>query len=155
MIEEELEKHFIKDDWDITEEDKGESFNIIYQNEKGEKITVYSEGLFSNEMMKVVLRFIDTYGSIFYFEVTYKSYLRAQWEYEKFFVEKIDTISFWAMQNKIPIEVAKDAWCSVYPLFLDTLYNLQMKKFYDLMNDGDDSKNIEQQKQPPQKKDLF
>lgn len=147
MFEEEINKLINPVGWEITQDERETSTYIEFANSSGEKIIVLAQGLFSLDTLKMSIRFTDTYGRTMYYECDYKFFHREQSDDDRFHREKIDSISFWAMHNRIPVEVAKSSWLRTRPLF-DEIQSIAIINALSARSDKEDDK-------APEQKDLF
>lgn len=149
FIKEEFEKLSNLKDWKIKEDNKDESKTIEFLNDKNEVIIVYSEAIFSKDIIKFILRFTDTYGRTFYFDCNFNYFSKEEYVLNKFFLDKVDSIQFWALQNRIPSEVAKCAWAKCHNVFMHSIYLAQMSYLIYL------SEQEELKEKKPQQDNLF
>lgn len=136
------------DGWTIVETDNGDSLVIKGQDSKGDIYEAKTSVAFNETMLKSFVIIKDnTKGVVSFWDADYKWVGKDEMADQMFFRDKMGSLSFWAIDRKIPKEFARAVWRRMRPLFWKaaskaSIYALQVRE---------QRENAEKE----QKKDLF
>ena len=151
FIDEEFEKLSKLENWNIKEDNKDKSKTIEFLNKENELIIIYAEAIYSKDIIKFILRVTDVHGRTFYFDSNFNYFNKDKYTTDKFFMDKLDSIQFWALQNRIPSEVVKCAWAKSYNVFNYSIYLAQMNYLYFLC----EQQELKEKQNKPRQDNLF
>lgn len=140
MTEEERQKS--PDGWAIIQE-KGDGVTIVRgQASNGDIYEGRVSALFNEQSLQMFVTIANnSNGVTVAFDCIYKWSGKESWQDEGFFNERFDSLSFWAIQNKMPTDFVKAVWRRSYDEFADALirasyYALEVRHERDKNNGG-------------------
>ena len=122
--EEELNNLKNPDGWVVKEIEGNEDdlFKIELHNERGEKYTAVTDFLISNNSkIKTVILFTNWNGGNIFYETVYDFSEKDQLNEDRYYSNQTSLIGFWAIENRLPPDVAKCVWCRCNNIFSNAI----------------------------------
>lgn len=121
------------DGWTITQTDNDDNYVIKGQDTKGDIYEAKASVAFNDTSLKCFVIIKDnTKGVVSFWDADYKWVNKDEAADNLFFRDKTGSLSFWAIDRKIPKEFARSVWRRMRPLFWKaaskaSIYALQLR----------------------------
>lgn len=104
--------------WTMTQEEADDNFIIKGQDTKGDIYEAKVSVAFNETTLKSFVIIKDnTRGVVSFWDADYKWNNKTESDDQMFFRDKTGSLSFWAIDRKIPKEFARSVWRRMRPLF--------------------------------------